>query len=260
MALQQISASDIADWDSLDNIASTLEKRGLKRQPSLGDDDHVVLQLTDKEFIVLVKAGKGETASDYKPDDRRRRTNLVATHDFDEFTFLTRTRNWEGQQHGRIRHQKLSFTKEQMTSETGEKHTVLQKLNSLEYGSTASLHETLYDTRKVVKEFYEGFEGLRTDLVQEVAGIPDDRGDAKQRYVQVVLDRMIFLYFIQEKRLLNREYDYLHKKHEEVSEDGDVYADFYEPLFFEMLAEGKPGGDKFGDRLELERRRDAGRG
>jgi hypothetical protein len=244
MPLQQITADDIAGWDSLDDIANSFEKRGLKPRPSLGDENELVLQLTDDEFIVLVEAGAGESATDFKPDNRNRRTNLVATNDYEEFTFLTRIRSWEGQQHGRIKHQKLSFTKTQMTSESGEKNTVLQKLNSIEYGSVEAIQDSLYDTKQVVKEFYQQFEELRTDLVQEVAGIPDDRGDAKQRYVQVVLDRMIFLYFIQEKRLLDRDIDYLHEKHEDVvNEGGDVYEEFYHPLFFEMLAEGKQDPD-----------------
>ncbi|WP_276259003.1 Eco57I restriction-modification methylase domain-containing protein [Haloglomus litoreum] len=244
MTLQQITAEDIAGWDSLDDIASSFEKRGLKPRPKLGDENELVLQLTDDEFIVLVEAGAGESATDFKPDNRNRRTNLVATNDYEEFTFLTRIRSWEGQQHGRIKHQKLSFTKAQMTSERGEKNTVLQKLNSIEYGSVEAIQDSLYDTKQVVKEFYQQFEALRTDLVQEVAGIPDDRGDAKQRYVQVILDRMIFLYFIQEKRLLDRDTNYLHEKHEAIVDDeGDVYAEFYHPLFFEMLAEGKQDPD-----------------
>ena len=244
MTLQQITAADVAGWDSLDDIASSFEKRGLKPRPNLGDDNELVLQLTDTEFITIVEAGPGESATDFKPDNRNRRTNLVATNDYESFTFLTRIRSWEGQQHGRIKHQKLSFTKEQMTSESGEKNTVLQKLNSIEYGSADAIQDTLYDTRQVVQEFYQQFESLRTDLVQEVANVPDDRGDAKQRYVQVVLDRMIFLYFIQEKRLLDRDIDYLHEQHEDVvAEGGDVYADFYHPLFFEMLAEGKQDPD-----------------
>ncbi|WP_135851111.1 Eco57I restriction-modification methylase domain-containing protein [Halorussus salinus] len=244
MTLQQITTDDIADWDSLDAIATSFEKRGLKPKPDLGDDNELVLQVSDREFIVLVEAGPGESASDFKPDDRRRRTNLVATNDYEEFTFLTRTRALDGQQHGRIKHQKLSFTKEQMTSKGGEKNTILQKLNSLEYDSPAAISDDLYDTKQVVREFYQEFEELRTYLVQEVTGIPDDRGDAKQRYVQITLDRMIFLYFIQEKRLLDRNPNYLHEHHEQRAKNGkDTYESFYEPLFFEMLAEGKQNLD-----------------
>ena len=240
MALGQITAADIAGWDSLQDIAESFEKRGLKPRLSLGDDNELVLQLADDEFMVLVEAGPGESATEFKPRDvDRRHTNLVATNDFEEFTFLTRVRTF-GQQHGQIKHQKLSFGKSQFTRESGEKHTVLSKLNEFEYGSSTAIYGDLYDTRKIVSEFYEEFEELRTDLVQEVSGIPDDRGDAKQRYVQVTLDRMIFLYFIQEKRLLDRDPEYLHTHHDDVVKRGeDVYEEFYQPLFFEYLAEGK---------------------
>ncbi|WP_254808453.1 Eco57I restriction-modification methylase domain-containing protein [Natronosalvus amylolyticus] len=244
MALQQITASDIAGWDSLQDIADSFEKRGLKPRPNLGEDHELVLQLADDEFVTIVEAGPGESATDFKPQNRTRHTNLVATNDYEGFTFITRVRSWEGQQHGRIKHQKLSFNKEQFRSESGEKNTILQKLNSIEYGSSAAIYDTLYDTRQVVKEFYQQFESLRTDLVQEVSGIPDDRGDAKQRYVQVILDRMIFLYFIQEKRLLDRNPDYLHEQPAEVVDDGeDRYEEFYAPLFFDYLAEDKQNPD-----------------
>ena len=244
MTLQQITADDIAGWDSLKDVAASFEKRGLKPRPKLGKDHELVLQLADNEFVVLVNAGPGESATDFKPENRTRHTNLVATNDFEEFTFLTRMRSWGGQQHGRIKHQKISFTKGQFSRASGEKNTVLKKLNSIEYGSSAAIYDTLYDTQQVVKEFYEDFEELRTDLVQEVSGIPDDRGDAKQRYVQVILDRMIFLYFIQEKRLLDRNPNYLHEQPGEVVDDGeDWYENFYRPLFFDYLAEDKQNPD-----------------
>ncbi|RDI71986.1 Eco57I restriction-modification methylase domain-containing protein [Halopelagius longus] len=244
MTLQQITAGDIANWDSLNDIATSFEKRGLKPRPNLGEDHELVLQLADDEFVTIVEAGPGESATDFKPQNRTRHTNFVATNNYEDFTFITRVRSWEGQQHGRIKHQKLSFTKKQFQSESGEKNTILQKLNSIEYGSSAAIYDTLYDTRQVVKEFYQQFETLRTDLVQEVSGIPDDRGDAKQRYVQVILDRMIFLYFIQEKRLLDRNPDYLHEQPVEVVNEGDDrYEEFYAPLFFDYLAEDKQNPD-----------------
>jgi len=88
--LQQITTNEIASWDSLSDVASTLEKRGLKIRGNLGEANELVLQLTDREFIVLVEAGPGESASDFKLDDRRRRTNLVATNDYEEKRF-----DWE---------------------------------------------------------------------------------------------------------------------------------------------------------------------
>jgi hypothetical protein len=238
MAVQQITAADVKNWNSLEDIATSFEKRGLKPLPDISDDNRLVLELADGEFIELVQAGTGKSATDYKPGSITRHTNLVATDDYESFTFITRVRDWDA--HGRIKYQQFSFEKDQFRRDSGEKNTVLQKLNEIEYGQSAAVMDDLYDTRKIVKEFYEQFESLRTDLVQEVDGIPEDRGDAKQRYVQVLLDRMIFLYFIQEKNLLDYNADYLHNHHERIAnEGGDVYADFYDPLFFELLAEGK---------------------
>jgi hypothetical protein len=238
MAAQQITAADITNWNSLEDIAASFEKRGLEPQPEIGEENRFVLELADGEFIELVQAGTGKSATDYKPGSITRHTNLVATDDYETFTFITRVRDWDA--HGRIKYQQFSFEKDQFRRDSGEKHTVLQKLNEIEYGQSAAVMDDLYDTRKIVKEFYEQFESLRTDLVQEVDGIPEDRGDAKQRYVQVLLDRMIFLYFIQEKNLLDYDANYLHSHHERVANGGgDVYADFYDPLFFDLLAEGK---------------------
>ncbi len=243
MSLQQITSDDIATWDSLDDVADTLEKRGLQPEPSLGEDHELVLRLTDDdEFMVLINAPPGETADTFKSRTNiNTHTGLVATDNFEEFTFITRIRSWDA--HGRTKHQQVSFTKEQMTSETGEKNTILQKLNAIEFNKPESIFDSLYDTQQVVKAFYEDFEELRTELVQEVAGIPNDRGDAKQRYVQVTLDRMIFLYFIQEKNLLDYNQEYLHEKHDHFAAQGDVYDEFYHPLFFEILAEGKKDGE-----------------
>jgi hypothetical protein len=187
MALRKITADDIASWNTLEDISESFKKRGLKPQPNLGKDYELVLQLADDEFITLVEAGPGESATDFKPDNLSRHTNLVATNNFEDFTFITRVRTWD-QQHGRVKHQKISFSKSQFVDEEGKKNTVLQKLNAIEYGSSSAIYDSLYDTRQVVKEFYHEFEDLRTNLVQKVAGIPDDRGDAKQRYVRVVLD------------------------------------------------------------------------
>jgi hypothetical protein len=237
MVSAQITASDIENWNSLEDIAASFEKRGLKALPEISDENKLVLELAEGEFIELVHAAAGKSATDYRPESVSRHTNLVATDEYETFTFVTRVRDWDT--HGRIKYQQFSFEKDQFRHDRGEKQTVLQKLNEIEYGKSAAVYDDLYDTRKIVTEFYEQFESLRTDLVQEVDGIPEGRGDAKQRYVQVLLDRMIFLYFIQEKNLLDYNGEYLHSHHKRiVGEGNDVYADFYERLFFDLLAEG----------------------
>lgn len=240
MSKTKISAGDIANWETLDDIAASLEKRGLEPRPNLdrenGFKDELLIEIEENEYIALIDAVPGDEPSDYnKFQSSKVPTTFVSTRDFHTFSIIRRKRIIGGDKHGRLNRQKFSFDKEQITS--GDRYTVLDKLNDIEYGNDSSL-DSLFDTRQVVDEFYEGFESIRTDLVAEVNGIPGDRGDAKQRYVQVMLNRLIFLHFIQEKGLLGAgEDDYLLTRHDEFAADGDVQTDFYEPLFFKALAE-----------------------
>jgi len=245
MPLSKIVSKDIASWSSLDDIAQTLEKRGLKKlEIPDSPSNEIVLELSDDEFIAIVRTENGKTESDYrKRMSSTRHTQLVSTDDFREFTFVTRRRTWD--EHGRIKYQKFSFEKSQFEGR-GERRTTLEKLNELEYGKPKSVDQ-LYDTKKVVKEFYDQFEEIRAKMVQEVTGIPDDRGEAKQNYAQTIFNRLIFLYFIQEKNLLDYNKKYLREQHDEiVDEDGDVYEEFYKPLFFDKLAKKTSYDMKFG--------------
>ncbi len=237
MPYSKITSSDIANWDSIDKIAESLEKRGLEREKNLSEhDDEIVLRINDDEFVAVVKAEEGKKASDYRTRmDSARHTQVVSTTDFENFTFTSRRRSWD--KHGRIQYQKFSFSKDQFTGR-GEKRSVLEKLNNIEYGDSRTIDQ-IYETQKVVKKFYDEFEEIKAEMVRNVENIPEDRGDAKQNYAQTIFDRLIFLYFIQEKKLLDYKKDYLRRHHERITEEGeDVYEEFYEPLFFKLLSEG----------------------
>ena len=240
MSQVQITAEDVASWETLDDIATSLQKRGLKPRRNLdrenGFKDELLIEVEENKYIALIDAAPGDDPSDYnKFQSSAVPTTFVSTQDFQTFSIIRRKRIIGGDKHGRLDRQRFSFDKEQITS--GERHSVLDKLNDIHYGDSSSL-DNLFDTRQVVDEFYEEFERIRTDLIAEVKGIPDDDGEARERYVQVTLNRLIFLHFIQEKGLLGAgEDDYLLIKHNEFAADGDVQTDFYEPLFFKALAE-----------------------
>jgi len=214
---QQITAADVAGWTSLEDISTSLQKRGLVPREDLGEDDELVMELDEDQFVSIIEAGPTQDAKSFTSRmTYRRHTNLVSTNEFEEFTFISRRRSFG--EAGRISYQQFSFDRSAF-EDGGSRFSVLDKLNEIEYGDGQSV-QALYDTREVVKEFYTKFESLRTDLVTEVAGIPDNRGDAKQRYVQVLMDRLIFLYFIQKKNLLNFNTDYLLEKHTEYVDEG----------------------------------------
>jgi hypothetical protein len=135
MTLQKITADDIVSWESLQDIADSFKKRGLNSRLNLGDEYELILQLADGEFIALVNASQDESATDYKPDNRSRHMNLVATNDFEEFTIITRSRTWEGETHGRINHQVYSFTKDEVLEDREQREDILKTLNSVEHRS-----------------------------------------------------------------------------------------------------------------------------
>ncbi|MDY6770684.1 MAG: hypothetical protein SV186_01865 [Candidatus Nanohaloarchaea archaeon] len=87
MPLGTITKSDIQGWDSIEDIAGTLEKREFERT-ELGDENEIVMEIDDDEFLAIVASGPDETASDYRSEmNARRHTQIVSTEDFREFTF-----------------------------------------------------------------------------------------------------------------------------------------------------------------------------
>ena len=96
-----------------------------------------------------------------------------------------------------------------------------------------------FDFEKVTKKFYERFKAEHDGFLKFVDGIPDKQMEAW--YVSVMINRLMFLYFIQAKSFLNGDQDYLRNKLRESRDrkrDG-YYRDFLCPLFFEGFARKK---------------------
>ena len=93
-----------------------------------------------------------------------------------------------------------------------------------------------FDVEKVTKKFYERFKAEHDRFLKFVDGVPDKQMEAW--YVSVMINRLMFLYFIQAKGFLNGDQDYLRNKLKESRDrkkDG-YYRDFLCPLFFEGFA------------------------
>jgi len=91
------------------------------------------------------------------------------------------------------------------------------------------------DVEKVTKRFYESFTKERKNLQKFIKGIPDN--DIQEWYVSVLLNRIMFIYFIQKKEYLNGDINYLRNKLNEMKEKGlDFYRDFLVQLFFSGFA------------------------
>lgn len=96
-----------------------------------------------------------------------------------------------------------------------------------------------FDVEKVTKKFYERFKSEHERFLKFIEGIPDKQMETW--YASVMINRLMFLYFIQAKSFLNSDLDYLRNKLKESRDrkkDG-YYRDFLCPLFFEGFARKK---------------------
>ncbi|NTW00195.1 MAG: SAM-dependent methyltransferase [Oscillochloris sp.] len=93
-----------------------------------------------------------------------------------------------------------------------------------------------FDVERVTRRFYEGFHDEQERFVTGMRGLPNL---ATQRwYTSVMLNRLMFTYFIQKKGLLDGDLDYLRANFERSRRRGrdHYFKGFLQPLFFEGLA------------------------
>ena len=99
-----------------------------------------------------------------------------------------------------------------------------------------------FDVERVTKRFYDRFKTEHAQLLNFLEGIPDQ--EMERWYASVMLNRLMFIYFIQKKGFLNNDADYLRTKLAETQANGSdrYYTDFLCPLFFEGFA--KPESER----------------
>jgi len=94
-----------------------------------------------------------------------------------------------------------------------------------------------FDIEKVTKKFYKDFQEQHGKFLEFVEGI-DHEGD-RRWYTSVILNRLMFIYFLQRKYFLDRGDEfYLQRKLEQSKQQGEnlFYSEFLEALFFQGFA------------------------
>ena len=176
--------------------------------------------------------------------------NLIVYTDAEKTTQIWQ---WAGREHGRpITRREYRYDHKQ----SGE--LLIQKLRAIAFtfeeedqlthpDVTGRVGAAFYAER-VTKKFYDRFKKEHDVFLKFLKGIPD--GEMQKWYVSVMLNRLMFIYFIQKKSFLDNDENYLHTKLAQSQEQGinQYYKEFLCPLFFEGFA--KP---------EAERSRDAKR-
>src|SRR5258708_37815927 len=115
-------------------------------------------------------------------------------------------------------------------------------ISAFESGTTSVLDvakslKRALDVERVTKRFYEEFKREHARFLEYIEGIDDDR-DCRW-YASVLLNRLMFIYFLQRKGFIdNGDYDYLQGKLVESRDRGTdlYYSEFLNHLFFEGFA------------------------
>ena len=126
---------------------------------------------------------------------------------------------------------------------------LLQKLNGIAFnidefdkdGNVAIIKvlervSTSFDVEKVTKKFYDEFKNEHDYFCEFLKGI--DNQDEMRWYTSVMLNRIMFIYFIQKKGFLDGDQDYLKHKLDSTKKHGanQFYSSFLTRLFFEGFA------------------------
>ena len=110
-----------------------------------------------------------------------------------------------------------------------------------------------FDRDKVTRKFYGEFEKQRKSFAEFIAGIPDT-GEDLRWYTAVLIDRLMFLWFLQEKRFLDDRKDYLQRRlmdHLNAQHAISFYRRFLCPLFFRGFAEERTEANRASIRAEF---------
>ena len=123
---------------------------------------------------------------------------------------------------------------------------LLQKLESIAFGleeeeeltivDVTRRLRTAFDVDRVTKKFYDRFKTEHASFLNFIKGIPEE--DLQRWYASVMINRLMFIYFIQKKGFLDNDTNYLQSRLAQSTERGKdrFYMDFLCPLFFEGFA------------------------
>ena len=102
-----------------------------------------------------------------------------------------------------------------------------------------------FDRDNVTKKFYKVFQAQRDAFQKFIDGIPSD--DHQRWYTAVIIDRLMFLWFLQEKFFLDGNKRYLRNRleaHLAAAPGTSFYKRFLNPLFFRGFAEERTDANR----------------
>ena len=215
---------------------------------TVDETEYQLTAIAEKRGMAVFECSQ-TTTDDHIPDYPTRRKiqkevaksfheNLIIYTDVEKNTQIWQ---WVRREHG-----KPTACREHWYHTTQPGDLLIQKLETIAFSFEEEGQLTLFDVtsrvrssfdiERVTKKFYDHFKREHTTFLKFLNGIPDEE---KQRwYASVMLNRLMFIYFIQKKRFLDNDPDYLGTKlaQGQEQETDQYYKKFLCPLFFEGFA------------------------
>ena len=225
MTTRTITKAELPPFEAVSDFQSLVgffEARGIsfdKRDNSFKITPHnrVRLHLVDE-------IGQEDTEQKRKQllDSKIYSVGLVVDKSFQKFKFI------------RAKEAPNTFTFDKTKHYHGERlQSIYKLLNAISY-SEKPYNESfldIFEVKELVDRFYRDYRLVRDKLAKQIQGAPTDVEDL---FAQVILDRIIFIYFLQAKGILAPEY--LRALYELALErKKNFYDDYLQPLFFELL-------------------------
>ncbi len=109
----------------------------------------------------------------------------------------------------------------------------------------------VFSIREITQSFYEEFGEIFRGTLQDTIHNLKDPDENLNGYTRTVVNRVLFLMFIEEKGWLDGDVDYIENQYEAAKEDPNkhLYHDLFEPLFFEALSDTDTTEDGFLGRI-----------
>lgn len=139
-------------------------------------------------------------------------------------------------------------TPELLTQKLSRLHFTLDEEELLTVLGVTQRLDDATPREKVTKKFYGDFEKQRKAFAEFIDGIPAASEDQRW-YTAVLIDRLMFLWFLQEKSFLDGKKDYLQSRlaaHSQTQPGASFYKSFLAPLFFRGFAEERTASNRAG--------------
>lgn len=217
------------DRKSFSEIEDFLKEKGFIPQYTdyvpeyLEERNHSYLEISeDGTLIVLVEYGEDDKLTDFGKELRNIFTEymLLVKNDLSEFRFYKYDSGTD---------KILKLRKKRSDLES----VFLKKIEELDYNNIETI-EKLFDRSEFIEEFYKLYCDTEGYLLRKIEGITDDND--REIFAKLILQRTMFLWFLQKKKLLDNNKNYFVEKYKDTFKSRkNFYDDFLKNLYFKGL-------------------------